>query len=206
MKVKNEIESRVFTTGPLKIEKRDGEDSKIVGHAAVFDQLSGNLGGFQEKIDRRAFDSVLTDDVRALFNHDANMVLGRVSAGTLKISTDDTGLRYEITPPDTQLARDLMVSIERGDIRESSFAFVVNKQDWGKGENGQMVRSIQSFKKLIDVSLVTYPAYPDASVGLRSLQQWKDDNSSDDKQKEEQKIAAQQRDLQLQIAESVCSA
>jgi len=135
----------------------------------VFDKLSDNLGGFREKIDPGAFADVLKDDVRALFNHDSNIVLGRTAAGTLKIKQDSEGLHYEVDLPDTQQARDLALSVERGDINQSSFGFIVEDDDWAEDDEGRIVRTIRSFRSLFDVSPVTFPAYPDTTVGKRSM-------------------------------------
>lgn len=110
----------------IKIEKReDGEGPRIVGYAAKFNTRSNNLGGFVEVIAPGAFDDVLDDDVRALFNHDRNFVLGRTKAGTLELTVDEVGLRYEISPPDTQTVRDMVIEpMGRGDVNQSSLRFV----------------------------------------------------------------------------------
>ncbi|MFA5160310.1 MAG: HK97 family phage prohead protease, partial [Candidatus Omnitrophota bacterium] len=104
------------------IETDDGKLRKIVGYAAVFEKPSEDMG-FIEYVRKGAFKKALKrSDARALFNHDTDTLpLGRQSAGTLKLKEDDTGLYYEITPPDTQGARDLMTSIDRGDIKEASY-------------------------------------------------------------------------------------
>lgn len=177
----------------LTIETRADAGEKLIrGHAALFDTLSENLGGFREQVAKGAFAGVLDDDVRALFNHDPNHILGRTNAGTLSIAVDDTGLRYEIQPPDTQTARDLVTSIDRGDIDQSSFAFTVAEDDWEENEDGVWIRTILKVRRLYDVSPVTYPAYPDASVGLRSLDHWK---------KEHPPVGYSQRRRLLRIAE-----
>lgn len=168
-------ERRTFALDKVRIEERGENASPLIrGHAAIFDTLSENLGGFREKIAPGAFDGVLQDDVRALFNHDGNIVLGRTKAGTLRLSVDSEGLNYEIDPPDTQAARDLIVSMKRGDISESSFAFTVENDSWDEDEDGRLVRTINKVKRLYDVSPVTYPAYQDTDVAARSLQEWKD--------------------------------
>ncbi len=154
-----------------KLEVRQlGEFKQITGYAAVFNSLSEDLGGFREKINPGAFASAIKkSDTVALFNHDSNIVLGRSSAGTLRLKEDKSGLHMEIDPPDTQAARDLMVSIQRGDIKQQSFGFVVKNDSW-ETVDGEEIRTIGEVEELYDVSPVTYPAYPDTSVALRSLE------------------------------------
>ncbi len=164
---------RKFFTSKVTVEKRDDGAITIKGHAAVFDSLSENLGGFREQIKKGAFDDVMMDDVRALFNHDSNLILGRSKSGTLRLGQDDAGLSYEVDIPDTQVGRDLTVSMGRGDIDQSSFAFVVEEDDWQEDEEGRVIRTILKVKRLYDVSPVTYPAYPDAKVGLRGLEEFR---------------------------------
>ena len=155
-----------------KIEFRaaeDGQESrKITGYAAVFDKYSEEMWGFYERIKPGAFAEVLTDDVRALFNHDCNHVLGRSRAGTLSVKEDENGLAVEIELPDTQTARDLCTSMERGDIDQMSFAFTVAESDWDAEHDGKPVRTINKIKRLYDVSVVTVPAYPDTSADVRA--------------------------------------
>lgn len=168
----NDIERRAFDA-EFRVEG-DGAP-KIIGYAAKFDTLSEEMWGFREKIARGAFATALGDsDVRALFNHDPNIVLGRNKAGTLVMVEDDIGLRYEITPPDTQTARDLVESIKRGDISQSSFAFAMKNggvEEWQELPDGKAIRTIKKVARLYDVSPVTYPAYPDTESGVRSAEQ-----------------------------------
>ena len=104
---------------------------KIGGYAAVFDSESYSVGNFVEKISKNAFEkSIKRDDIRALFNHDPNYVLGRVKSKTLVLSEDDKGLRYRVEPPETQWAKDLLVSIKRGDVSQNSFGFEIVKERW----------------------------------------------------------------------------
>ncbi|MES9985633.1 MAG: HK97 family phage prohead protease [Candidatus Thiodiazotropha sp. 6PLUC6] len=154
--------------GTVELRDDDGE-SRITGYAAIFNTLSENLGGFREQIRSGAFDSVLTNDVRALFNHDPSLILGRTTAGTLSLDSDGTGLRYRIEPPDTQAARDLIKSIQRGDVTQSSFAFQVDDDRWEEDDDGRLIRTIIAIKRLYDISPVTYPAYPDTTVASRSM-------------------------------------
>jgi len=168
-----DIERRTIAV-EMRVERRDQETPKIVGHAALFNTLSEDLGGFREQIAPGAFaEAVKEDDVRALWNHNPDHVLGRSKAGTLLLKEDDKGLAIEIIPPDTQLARDLMTSMDRGDITQMSFAFSVkpNGQNWGEGEDGMDVRTLTDVR-LYDVSPVTYPAYTQTDVAVRSFREY----------------------------------
>ena len=151
---------------PAEIRK-DANDKKFEGHSAVFDSLSEDLGGFREKIKPGAFlQTIKADDIRALFNHDTNYVLGRSTSGTLSLAEDGQGLKVMINPPDTQWAKDLMRSVERGDISQMSFAFRVLEDDWD--EKGNFPTRTLLKVKLYDVSIVTYPAYPQTDIKVRS--------------------------------------
>ncbi|MDK2986530.1 MAG: uncharacterized protein PWQ96_2174 [Clostridia bacterium] len=166
-------ERRTVNLEELKVSRQTDEEKPIPmieGHAAVFNQWSEELGvwfPFREKVLPGAFtDTIKTDDIRALYNHDVNYVLGRNKAGTLFLEEDDTGLKVRILPPDTQWAKDLLVSIERGDISQMSFGFIVISDRWGT-EEGTDVRELLKVK-LYDVSPVTFPAYLQTDVGVRS--------------------------------------
>tara|TARA_R110001583_G_scaffold21308_3_gene80868 strand:+ start:21278 stop:21892 length:615 start_codon:yes stop_codon:yes gene_type:complete len=167
----NTAETRGFDNAEIRMEG-DETAPTIVGYAAKFETRSRNLGGFVEVIKPGAFDDVLNDDVRALFNHDSNIVLGRTTSGTLKLTVDAVGLRYEITPPDSQTVKDLVLEpLKRGDINQSSFAFRVmsDGQHWDEDEDGVYVRTITKISRLSDVCPVTYPAYDDTEAATRSL-------------------------------------
>ena len=150
-------------------ELRADEDKKIQGYAAVFNKMSEDLGGFREIIRHGAFSKTINDgaDVRALLNHDTNYVLGRTTNGTLVLEEDKKGLKVDITPPDTQWARDLVVSINRGDINQMSFGFSVVTDKW-RTKDEENIRELLEVK-LFDVSPVTYPAYPQTNVQVRDL-------------------------------------
>lgn len=176
------------------IEKRfsteiqfQAEGKKIVGYAAKFMNRSQDLGGFIEQIDPQAFTRTLSEgaDVRALIDHNPSLILGRTVSGTLRLETDSTGLLVEITPPDTTYARDLMVSLERGDVTQMSFAFVTKQDTWAK-EGTTNIRTLLDVD-LHDVSAVTYPAYLNTEVGLRSLSQF-NDNLQGDMAKSQQRL------------------
>lgn len=168
----NNKRERRFVESDVKLETRDSPDNpKITGYAAVFNKRSQILGNFREVIDRRAFDAHLATnpDVIGKFNHSDDMVLGRTSAGTMRLSVDEYGLRYEIDPPNTSYANDLLESMRRGDIRNSSFAFYADDEDWDVDSNtGENIRTIKQ-ARLIDCSPVTAPAYPDATSQVRSM-------------------------------------
>ena len=168
---------------PLRAEWRveDGDDgtAKIVGHAAVFDRWSEEMWwGFREKIANGAFTRTLREEVdcRALWNHDANYVLGRTKSGTLRLKEDDVGLAIEIDAPTTPTINDLVLEpIRRGDVDEMSFGFMVIEESWKKGEDKNPDERTLIDVELYDVSPVTYPAYVDTDVAVRSAQHeaWK---------------------------------
>lgn len=164
----------VATDNAVGIEERAGEPSKITGYASVF--YDGSRGteyelweGVSERIDPKAFDRVLADgeDVAALFNHDPNQLLGRRSAGTLKLEVFSKGLRYTIPAEDTQASRDVLYNIRKGNLNGSSFSFTVAKERWDKTPTGE-VRTIEEVGRLLDVGPVTHPAYSGTSTGVRS--------------------------------------
>lgn len=162
-------EARLLRTTELRVAG-EGVKRTIVGHAAVYDQEAEIGRWFREVIRRGAFESALKggDDVRALFNHDPNLVLGRGRAGTLRLAEDGTGLRVEIDPPDTQVARDLVASIARGDVSQMSFAFRTIEDRWTYSEEPGKPDFREILKvELFDVSPVTFPAYTTTDVGLR---------------------------------------
>ena len=141
------------------------------GYAAVYNSIADIGGYFNEQIAPGAFDGTLGGDIRALFNHDTAHVLGRTIAGTLRLASDDRGLAVEIDMPDTAMARDLTVSMTRGDISGMSFGFNVTKQTWD--ESGPVILRTIEAVELFGVSIVTFPAYDATDVAVRSLEQYK---------------------------------
>jgi HK97 family phage prohead protease len=170
-----EIKDQETRTTNSKFEVRSNEDGTVtmVGYAAKFNTRSQDLGGFVETIAPGAFTRSLEDgaDVKALFNHDPNIVLGRSTAGTLRLIQDDIGLRYEVDLPNTTAGKDLAISLQRGDINQSSFAFRTISDDWSFDTDGRELRTLHDLE-LRDVSPVTYPAYLDTDSGIaqRSLE------------------------------------
>lgn len=163
-----DIERRIYTATITVRAADTDQPARIAGYAAVFNSLSEDLGGFVERIEPGAFKAAVeVDDVRALINHDPNLILGRTVAGTLRLSEDERGLRYEIDPPATQYAADLMVSLARGDVDQSSFGFRVQEESWDI--SGQIPVRIIRKVRLFDVSPVTFPAYPATTVSVRAV-------------------------------------
>lgn len=163
------LEHRMFRLD--QVELREDGPLLLVGHAAVFDTPEEIYPGLVEEVAPGTFRrAIVEDDIRALWNHDSNWVLGRNRAGTLVLAEDDTGLRVEIKVPDTQWARDLMVSIRRGDVSQMSFGFVAIKQEFTQLDGNRVKRRLEDVQ-LMDVSPVTYPAYPTTDIQARSLEQ-----------------------------------
>lgn len=171
-------------TAGIDIERRVGslaavesEGNKLHGYAAVFNQPSENLGGFREFIAPGAFKRSLDsgEDVRALLDHDTRLVLGRRSAGTLRLHEDSKGLAVEIDLPSTSYARDAAELIRRGDVSQMSFGFTIphGGDEWLPPEGDEPLRRrIVRQANLMEVSVVSIPAYPQTEIGLRSLTRW----------------------------------
>jgi len=157
-------------------ELRAKEDGHIEGHAAVFNQeyvlYEGGSYRVVETVKPGAFTRALKEkqDVRCLMNHDPNHVLGRTVAGTLKLKQDDQGLYFDCAPPDTQLGRDLVTLIKRGDVSGASFAFTVTAQTWREAKKDGVTTSTREIEDvdLFDASPVTYPAYTGTDVSARA--------------------------------------
>ena len=165
-------------THDLRVSEPD-KPSQIIGYPAVFNRLSEDMG-FRERILPGAFTQTLADgaDVRALVNHDPSKIIGRSKSGTLILEQNKRGLKATIDPADTSAGRDIVESIRRGDVDGMSFAFKTIEDRWHT-EDEEDVRELVQVE-LFDVSPVSFPAYPDTSVGLRSLDDWRVKSSSGD--------------------------
>lgn len=164
---KSEI-ARLRTDQPeFRVQRSEGSKPVLTGYAAVFDQKI-DFGPFTESVARGAFQDSLAnkDDVRALFNHDPNFVLGRSTNGSLLMEEDSKGLLVRIELPDTQFARDLAVSVDRGDVSQMSFGFWIEAEEMIRNEGEKTHFKIVK-AKLFDVSPVTFPAYPTTEVELQ---------------------------------------
>ena len=189
-----EVETRQF--GEVELRKDpDGKTIGLRGYAAVFNSASEDFGGWIEKIDRGAFASDLKDakDVRALIDHDTGRVIGRTSAGTLKLSEDDRGLSVDLDLPDTTDARDLLANIEAGNIDAMSFGFRARDAVWEEGKEYD-VRTLRDVE-LLEVSVVAFPAYPATSIGTRSHLDFRDTLKTQGNEKRGATIAHRRLDL-----------
>jgi len=190
----NENERRFAESGKIEIRKEDAKSDKVEGYAAIFNSTT-NLGQFDERIAPGAFDDVLNDDIRILFNHDANFPLARSNKGqgTAKVWVDEIGLKYSFKPGTQSYARDLVEAIERGDISQSSFGFTIKDQEW-QHRDGRDIRTIKKLDTLFDLSPVSFPAYPDTAVALRSKN---NTHKNDTSKTDESKIAVARQRLNL---------
>jgi len=180
-RVAGDIDRRFYGTSEVRLGQVPQDDPgkkypNILGVAAVYFNAADPGTEYQlyedyfERMLPGAFDRAIRekDDVRGLFNHDPNMILGRTTAGTMKLSLDHRGLLYDIDPPENQTGKFVTMAIERGDVTGSSFAFTVDSQVLRTEQrNGRevLIREIESVR-LYDVSPVTYPAYEATSVTL----------------------------------------
>ncbi len=158
-------------------ENKDNAGIVFSGYTAKFSVWSEDLGRFREQIAPGAFaEAVHEDDVRCLLNHNPDRVLGRTTSGTLRLTEDAVGLRFEVTAPDVGWVRDLRESVKRGDINQCSFAFIAVEEDWQWAQPGSAQLDERTVRKarLQDVSIVTYPAYTDTEASVRSAQNVRD--------------------------------
>lgn len=176
-------EERSYSPSPASIETRSGAP-KIVGYAAVFNSPSEELPVSKDQPNGRKFREIIrpgafaeslrgSRNIFANFQHDKTAILGSTHAGTLRLTEDSRGLRYEIDPPNTQAGKDTVELIRRGDVRMSSFGFMVRGRDGQsmRREGDQLLRELRSLE-LLDVSPVAVGAYGATSADLRSLDAW----------------------------------
>ena len=162
----HEIERRY---NPEKAEYRAAEGSapEVFGYALRFNSTY-DMGWFTESVDRDALMGADLGDVRVLFNHDSNIVLGRTKAGTAQVGIDDQGMWYRATLPDSPNGQNVKVALERGDVDQSSWGFYILSDTWETRE-GREHRRITKVGAVLDASAVTFPANPDTSAAKRSL-------------------------------------
>jgi len=168
--MKNEKELRYIPFEDFELREDQDKPPRLVGYASVFNKKADIAGWWLEQVAPGAFKKTIREnDIRALWNHNTDLVLGRNKAGTLTLAEDEKGLKVEIVPPDTQAGRDALTSIKRGDVSQMSIAFQAIKQEWFYPEDKKElpVRTIKE-AKLYEVSPVTFPAFEATSISARS--------------------------------------
>lgn len=189
----------IRATFPLSgVEVRATEDGKkkATGYAARFEKLSVKMYNFREKIRSGAFKSSLKENnIRALWNHNPDIVLGATGSGTLKLEEDSKGLRFDIDLPDTQAGKDAAISIARGDVDGMSFGFRVRKQEWDETDSENIVRTLVDVD-CREISFTAFPAYPDTNVKVRSI---KDDYADYKKEGNENDLKVRENELELKL-------
>ncbi len=189
---------------PLEVRAdTENEQPVISGQAAVYNTRTELMPGLFEEIKPGAFDGPLkNDDVRGLWNHNSDYPLGRESAGTLKMRNEKDGPHYKIFPPDTQMGRDAVISIKRGDVTGSSFSFVVapGGDQWENNEDGTTLRTITEIKSVYDVGPVTFPAYEGADVTVAARS--RDAFIAEQEPPQEEAWETEARERELELAEA----
>ena len=173
----NKTETRNLTANSIEIREEENGKRTITGYAVKWEMKSHTMGyfrRFKEQFKRGAFTESLTNDEQlALWSHDTSKVLGRTKNGTLRLYEDDVGLRFELDLPNTTLGNDAYETIKRGDVDGVSFGFRMQKEEWDESDPDNIIRSI-SKAKLVEISPVAFPAYPDSQVSARSHDPYKD--------------------------------
>lgn len=196
------MEKRIFNI-ENRFETREDGQEVVVGYGSIWNSRSENLGGFYEYISPDAIsqETIEKSDVRALINHNPDLVLARSTAGNLSLSVDEKGLRYEFSIPETSYGKDLAINMKNGNINQSSFAFTVGSDEWSTDEDGNDIRTITSIEKLYDVSPVTYPAYSQAEsdlvVAQRALAMYKENKEI--KEEETDLVARSLAQLKIEL-------
>jgi len=170
-----ETEKRVMTAVEVRTKDNENDSMVISGYALKYNTWSQDLGGFIETIDKQALRNADLSDVRCLIDHDNSRILGRTTAKTLKLESDDVGLRFECTLPNTSYAKDLYENVRVGNINQCSFGFEVDKNGDElrfDRDNSIYKRTIKAFKRIFDVTVTSTPAYADTDVApaLRSIE------------------------------------
>ncbi|WP_369899752.1 HK97 family phage prohead protease [Bacillus manliponensis] len=172
-----QTEKRNLMTDQMEIRESENGTRTISGYAVKWEMKSHTMGyfrRFKEQFKRGAFaDSLNSDDQLALWSHNTSQVLGRTKNGTLRLFEDDVGLRFELDLPNTTLGNDAYETIKRGDVDGVSFGFQMRKQEWDEANPDNITRTI-THAKLLEISPVAFPAYPDSQVSARSHDPYKE--------------------------------
>lgn len=174
----------------IDLRSEGDNENYIEGYALKFGTESEDLGGFIETIERGALKDTDFSDVRALFNHNADQIIARSSAGSLTLDVDDVGLKFKAKIPNTSYGRDLLENLRNGNINQCSFGFkLADDGDSFKYDEKRSIykRTLNKISEILDVSVVTYPAYKDTDVApaLRSIDKIKEEHSALEKRKRE---------------------
>jgi len=173
----------------IELRSDESDDSKktLSGYAAKFDSLSVPLYNFREKIKKGAFaKSIEKNNIRALWNHNTDFVLGSTKNKTLRLQEDDRGLKFDLDLPDTQIGRDAAVSVSRGDVEGMSFSFGVQTEEWDETDSKNIIRTLIEVD-LKEVSPTAFPAYPKTKVTARSVKDDYEDYSNERRNIEEER-------------------
>ena len=182
----------------IELRSEGDNENYIEGYALKFGTESEDLGGFIETIERGALKDTDFSDVRALFNHNADQIIARSSAGSLTLDVDDVGLKFKAKIPNTSYGRDLLENLRNGNINQCSFGFkLADNGDSFKYDEKRSIykRTLNKISEILDVSVVTYPAYKDSSVApaLRSI------DKIEKEQKEKRKREIEKLKLELEL-------
>lgn len=173
------------------------QDMVIEGYALLFNTMSEDLGGFREIINPNALDDVDVSDVKCLINHDFNYVIGRTQSGSLTLTVDNKGLYFKCYLPNTSYARDIYENIKAGNVNQCSFFYTLPPEDQNSRTwqviDGEYVQTINKIDQLIEVSIVTIPAYIDTSVEVAQ----RNKGFKDFKEKQKIQIALELESLSL---------
>lgn len=165
-----QAEVRTIPAQEMRVNTDADGTRSLSGYAAVFNSRSVDLGGFTEILAPGCFSRSLqnTPDVLMLRDHQSSLLMGRTKSGTLQLNEDANGLRFSCKLPDTTQAADLVRSIERGDLDGCSFGFYADNDEWKENPRGTYTRTILE-ATLLEISAVSFPAYPSTSVSVRSV-------------------------------------
>lgn len=173
----DKTEKRELTTNKIELREDDDGNRTISGYAVKWEKKSQVLGyfyKFREQFKRGAFaDSLENDDQRFLWSHDTAKVLGRTKNNTLRLEEDSTGLRFELDLPKTTLGNDTYESIKRGDVDGVSFGFRMEDHEIEEPDDDLPLRTVKK-ARLLEVSAVAFPAYPDSEVSARGYDPMED--------------------------------
>ncbi|MFA1819010.1 HK97 family phage prohead protease [Virgibacillus oceani] len=173
----DKTEIRELVTGDIEVREDEDGNRTLSGHAVKWEKKSHVLGyfyKFREQIKKGAFaDSLKNDDQRFLWSHDVSQVLGRTKNSTLRLKEDDTGLRVELDLPKTTLGNDAYETINRGDVDGMSFGFMVESDEIQEPDDDLPLRTVTK-ARLLEVSAVAFPAYPDSEVSARGFDRMKE--------------------------------